>query len=182
MRKFLLLCLACLVVTPALASHPLRSGLYVNAKAGAMRVDMDTPDEKGDDVPFVMALALGGRIRHFRIEAEYSFGTRAKMKDYSQEMEIVSGQLYFDIPFKSAIRPFVNGGFGRHETKITQGKSKETRKGSVWNLGGGVTWNVSNAVNIDLGYRYIETGDFKTRNGTVESQNHLVYIGWRYVF
>lgn len=181
MRKIALFFAVCLFSSTVFAA-PLRSGLYVNAKAGAMRTNITTPSEKGDDVPFMMALALGGRIRHFRIEAEYKFGTKAKMKDYEQQMEAVTCQLYFDIPFKSPIRPFVNGGLGRHETKITQGKDEETRKGSVWNLGGGVTWNVSNAVNIDIGYRYIDTGDFKTRHGTVETKNHFVYLGWRYVF
>ena len=97
MKKVLFLLCACFLSTSVLAV-PLRSGFYVNAKAGGTRTDMKTPTARDDSVPFTMALALGGRIRHFRIEAEYSFGTKAKMKGYQQEMETITCQLYFDIP------------------------------------------------------------------------------------
>ena len=136
---------------------------------------MKRDSNKKDDVVFPFAVALGLRIRHFRIEAEYSFATKAKRDNYEQ--------VYYDIPFKTAIRPFVNFGMGRHNTKIKEGELyDDTRHGWSWNAGGGVTWNVSNAVNIDFGYRYIDIGDLKTQTGTVKTSHHFVYIGWRYVF
>ena len=189
MKKIALVLLVVLMATPVFAAKPLRSGLYIGAKTGAMRVNMKREGEKEDDIVFPFALSLGMRIRHFRLEAEYSFGTKAKFENgYEQETEVVSGQLYYDIPFKSAIRPFVNFGIGRHSTRIKEIKTltrngfKETRKGWKWDVGAGVTWNISNAVNIDLGYRYLNIGNLKTQNGTMKTQHHFVYIGWRYVF
>lgn len=188
MKKIILVLLALLMTTPVFAAKPLRSGLYIGAKTGAMRVNMKRDGEKKDDVVFPFGLSLGMRIRHFRLEAEYTFSTKAKYELYEQETETIGAQLYYDIPFKSPIRPFANFGIGRHMTHIKEGKTltrngfKEKRKGWGYNVGGGVTWNISNAVNIDLGYRYMDIGKIKTQNGTIKTQHHFVYIGWRYVF
>ena len=183
MKKIVLLLLILLSASAAFAAKPFRSGVYVNAKVGAMRVDMKRDGERKDDVVFPFAFALGLRIRHFRIEAEYNFATTAKRDNYEQQTDYVSGQVYYDIPFKTPIRPFVNFGMGRHSTQVKEKNVfKDTRRGWAWNLGGGVTWAVSNAVNIDLGYRYLNIGDLKTKVGTVKTKHHFAYIGWRYVF
>ena len=183
MKKIALLLLCCLIVKPAFAVSPLRSGFYVNAKVGAIRSEVKTEDKKRHDVAFPGAIALGARVRYFRVEAEYMFSTEAKMGDYKQEIEMVSGQLYYDVPFKTKIRPFANAGWGYQRTKLKKDKSfSEKKDGSVWNVGGGLTWNLSNAVNLDLGYRCIFLGKFKTRDGDVKTNNHMIYLGWRYVF
>ena len=163
MKKLILCLLFCVMSCPVFAAVPLRSGVYINAKAGVMRTEMKRESEKKDDVVFPFAIALGLRIRYFRIEAEYTFSTTAKRGNYEQETSAMMAQVYYDVPFKSAIRPFVNAGIGRHNTKVKEtGAFKDERKGTAWNVGGGVTWNVSNAVNIDLGYRYFDIGDLKT--------------------
>ena len=183
MRKialFLLMVFGTVVASAA----PLRSGLYVNTKVGVTRTEIKMDgDKKSNRFPFTGALGLGARIRSFRIEAEYAFWTKAKTGGYQQTAETFSGQAYYDVPFKSPIRPFFNGGVGHHDTNIRKVQAfKDRKNGMFWNVGGGVTWNLSNAVNMDLGYRYIDFGDFKTREGTVKTTNHLVYLGWRYVF
>jgi len=188
MKKIALVLLVLLMACPTFAAKPLRSGLYVGAKTGAMRVGMKRDTEKKDDVVFPFALSLGLRIRQFRVEAEYSFATKAKNGHYSQETDTAMAQMYYDVPFKSTIRPFANFGIGRHRTSIKEEKTltnngfKEKRKGWMWNAGAGVTWNITNAVNVDLGYRYLDIGKLKTQNGTIKTQHHFVYIGWRYVF
>ena len=183
MKKIALFLLLFLITMPAFAAKPLRSGVYVNTKAGLMRTELKKEGEKKDDIVFPFAFALGLRLRNFRVEAEYTFSTKAKRDKYEQQTDTIFAQLYYDIPFKSFIRPFFNVGGGRHNSTINEQEVfKENRHGWAWNVGGGVTWNVSNAVNIDLGYRYLDIGDFKTRTGTVKTKHHLVYIGWRYVF
>ena len=188
MKKIALLLMILLTAGTAFAAKPMRSGLYIGTKVGAMRTIMKDAGEKKDDIVFPFALALGLRIRHFRIEAEYVFSTKAKHDNYEQETEMVSGQLYWDIPFKAPIRPFANVGVGRHNTKAKERKSEnrnaynEKYHGWAWNVGGGLTWAVSNAVNIDLGYRYFDIGSLRTQNGTIKTQHHFVYISWRYVF
>ena len=182
MKKIVFLIAILLGAVSVSAAPPLRSGVYVNAKVGILRETIKKEEQK-DDMSFPGAVALGLRIRHFRLEAEYMFSTETSMEDYRQEISTITAQLYYDVPFKSAIRPFFNAGIGRHDTKLKKDKVYDyTRHGTAWNVGGGVTWNLSNAVNMDLGYRYLNIGDFKTREGTLKTQNHFVYLGWRYVF
>ena len=183
MRKILVFLLAVFVTTEVMATPPLRSGLYINTKAGAMRTIMKKDGKKADDVVIPFAVALGLRLRSVRVELEYMFSTKAKKDNYEQQTETAMAQLYYDIPFKSPIRPFLNVGGGRYESKIKEKDVfKSKRSGWAYNLGGGITWNVTNAVNIDIGYRYLMIDDFKTNTGTVKLQHHMAYIGWRYVF
>jgi len=183
MRKLILIVALLMMSGSALAAVPMRSGLYVNTKAGAMRVVVKKDGKKSDDVVLPFALALGLRLRSVRVEAEYLFSSKAKMGKYEQQTDLMTAQFYYDIPFKSPIRPFFNVGGGRYESKIKEKDVyKEKRSGWAYNVGGGVTWNVTNAVNIDVGYRYIMLDNFKTNTGTVKLQHHYAYIGWRYVF
>ena len=117
MKKIIVAILLLLFAMPSFAAHPLRSGVYVNTKAGLMRTGMKRDGEKKDDVVFPFALALGLRLRHFRIEAEYTFATTAKRDNYEQQTDTIFGQIYYDVPFKSAIRPFFNVGMGRRKLK-----------------------------------------------------------------
>ena len=186
MKKIVLSLLILLMAVPALAEAPRsepRSGLFVGTKVGLMRVQMKRDREKKDDLVFPFAVSLGLRLRRFRVEAEYAFATKAKREKYEQQTDTIMGQLYYDLFFKAPLHPYLNVGVGRHETKVKEkGLFKEERKGWAWNVGGGMTWNVSNAVNIDFGYRFLDIGDLKTETGTVKTQHHFVFIGWRYVF
>lgn len=183
MRKLIFVLAILMMTGNALAAAPMRSGLYINTKAGLMRTIIKKDDKKEDDLVLPFAIALGLRLRSIRVEAEYLFSTKAEMGDYSQQTDTMTAQLYYDVPFKSAIRPFFNVGAGRYESRIEERNIyKEKRKGWAYNFGGGVTWNVTNAVNIDIGYRYLMLDDFKTQTGTVKMQHHYAYIGWRYVF
>jgi len=183
MRKLILVLCVLFLSEAALAAAPLRSGVYVGSKTGAMRTEMKKDGKRSEDFVFPFAVALGLRLRHIRVEAEYTFATTAKKGDYEQKTETMFAQIYYDLPFKSPIRPYFNAGGGRHTTKIEEKNVfKERRKGWAYNVGAGVTWNVSNAVNIDIGYRYLDIGDLKTRTGTIKTKHHVAYIGWRYVF
>ncbi len=185
MKKGILLVILSLFAATTVSAAPLRSGLYIGAKAGGMRTEWKKNEKSVEDTTFPFALALGLRLRNFRVEAEYMFSTKAKSGNYEQKTDTVFAQLYYDVPFKAPIRPFVNVGVGRHTTKVTRTEDveySEDRKGWAYNVGAGVTWNLSTAVNIDIGYRYLDVGDLKTRNGTVHPKQHIAYIGWRYVF
>ncbi|MBQ4472090.1 MAG: porin family protein [Alphaproteobacteria bacterium] len=183
MKKLVLL-LLCFMATSALAASPLRSGLYLGARLSGMRSELKVDNKKDHGNMYGFMGVVGARIRYFRVELEY-LGTRpVKIKRREMETSWLAGQAYYDIPLKTKIRPFVNAGWGYHETKIKNKEHpyKETRKGSVWNLGGGLTWNTSNAANIDLGYRYVNLGNFKTPEGTLKPKTHMIYLGFRYVF
>ena len=182
MRKILFTLFVLMMTNSVWAAAPLRSGVYVNSKTGVMRTTIKKDGKKVDDFVLPFSIALGLRLRHMRVEAEYTFTTKAKKESYEQQTDTIMAQLYYDVPFKSAIRPFFNIGGGRYDADIKQKKIKENRDGWAYNLGGGLTWNVSNAVNIDMGYRYLMIDALRTKTGTVKLQHHYVYFGWRYVF
>ena len=186
MRKIVLSLLILLMAVPALAEAPRsepRSGLFIGTKVGVMRTQMKLDRERKDDVVFPFAVSLGLRLRQFRVEAEYTFATKAKRDKYEQQTDTMLGQLYYDVLFRAPLHPYLNVGIGRHNTKVKEKNVfKEERKGWAWNVGAGMTWNVSNAVNIDFGYRYLDIGDLKTANGTIKTRHHFVFLGWRYVF
>lgn len=184
MKKIIYLIAGVFLITSAsVNARPLRSGIYASTKTGAMRVEMKRDGKKSDDMSFPFSLALGMRIRHFRLEAEYTVSTAVKDDKYEQETETIMAQMYYDVPFKSAIRPYVNAGIGHHETTTElQNVFDEDKKGTAWNIGGGVTWNLSNASNLDIGYRLLDIGELKTPSGKVKTKYHFMYLGWRYVF
>ena len=182
MRKIILALFILMMTHSVWAASPMRSGIYVNTKTGGMLTTIRKEGKKVDDVVMPFAIALGVRLRNIRVEAEYTFSTKAKKEDYEQQTDTMMAQLYYDIPFKTPIRPFFNVGGGRYDASIKEVKEKESRSGWAYNLGGGFTWSVSNAVNLDLGYRYLMIDKINMKTGTVKLKHHFAYIGWRYVF
>ena len=57
----------------------------------------------------------------------------------------------------------------------------------AWNVGAGLTFAVSSATNLDLGYRYMRFGKEKYKDGNgknvpIETEAHQIYAGYRYTF
>ncbi|MBP5344453.1 MAG: porin family protein [Alphaproteobacteria bacterium] len=185
------ICLLCvLLFVTSVQAKPFRSGLYLGLKGGAGVAKIHTPwaddlskkDKK--NAAFAMAAAVGVRIRHFRLELEYMMMNKQKGSgSYEQEIDTLMAQGYFDLPFKSAIRPFINLGAGIYTADFERKHEwSDDSKAFTWSGGAGLTWAISSATNLDIGYRYLDIGDFKTRDGTVKQDNHIFYLGWRHVF
>ena len=189
MKKIILL-LAVLLFAGSVQAKPFRSGLYMGLKGGAVFTKIRAPWVEGESkkdkssTAFAMAAAVGVRIQHFRLELEYMMMNKQKFASaYEQETDTVMVQGYFDLPFKSAIRPFINLGAGMYTTDFKRKKVwSDDAKKFTWSGGAGLTWAISTASNLDIGYRYLDIGDFKTRDGTVKQDNHIFYLGWRHVF
>ena len=128
MRKILFTLFVLMMTNSVWAAAPLRSGVYVNSKTGVMRTTIKKDGKKVDDFVLPFSIALGLRLRHMRVEAEYTFTTKAKKESYEQQTDTIMAQLYDDVPFKSAIRPFFNIGGGRYDADIKQKKIKENRE------------------------------------------------------
>jgi opacity protein-like surface antigen len=188
MKKIILFLL---VIALAGAAHakPFRSGLYIGLKGGAGAAKIRTPwaeesKKEKTATAFAMAAAIGVRVHHFRLELEYMMMNKQKgAGSYEQETDTMMAQAYFDLPFKSPIRPFINLGAGVYTTDFKRKKEwSDDSKKFTWGGGGGLTWAISTATNLDIGYRYLDIGDFKTRDGSVKQDNHIFYLGWRHVF
>lgn len=135
------------------------------------------------------ALALGFQVKDFRVELE-GF--------YNQEVEdsygFITGKattggfftnLFYDIPFDTKIKPYVAAGLGQ-----TWGKFKATYLGSAddnkmsWNVGAGLTYQLTEHTNFDVGYRYVDYGKFDIMEGEakVHMRSHTITCGVRYTF
>ena len=191
MKKLLAL-LLCVFVSTSVWAAPLRSGLYLGFKGGGAYAnpkipwadDTTTTKEDNKDIAFMFGISGGLRIRHFRVEVEYiSMLKNTAAGGYEQELDTFMVQNYFDFPFKSPLRPYLNLGLGVYEAEFKR-KNEWSDKAHAftWCGGGGLTLAVSTATNIDIGYRYMDIGKFKTRDGSVEQDNHQFYVGWRHVF
>jgi opacity protein-like surface antigen len=57
----------------------------------------------------------------------------------------------------------------------------------AWNVGGGLTFALNRRMSLDLGYRYTDMGEKNFKDSedldvSFEGVQHLIYLGWRYVF
>ena len=174
------------------ASAALRNGLYMGLTAGGsiMRSKIDNKMQR--DTTFVSTLALGGRFGSVRLAGEIMMNTKA---DYdktdgklSYEANALSLQGYYDVPLRSMIRPFFNVGIGCYSSDIKGEPDVSTSNNKMmWNVGAGLTFSVSRATSLDLGYRYVRFAKEKYKDGnsndvSVETEAHQIYAGYRYVF
>ena len=183
MKKLILFIVLLLCAGETFAASALRNGLYLNAKAGVSRTQLKGKEISVKKKGFPFALALGARVYHFRLEAEYSFMPKVKGTDFEMQSEVAMAQAYYDVPLKARIRPFLNIGLGRYATKFKQPDvSTKTQHGVAYNFGGGLTFSISKASNLDIGYRYLRLKDVKAKDEKLKPESHMIYIGWRYVF
>ena len=183
---------ACVLCFTEPASAALRNGLYMGLTAGGSIMRSKINNKMEHDTTFVSTLALGGRFGSVRLAGEIMMNTKA---DYdkadgklSYEANAISFQGYYDVPLRSMIRPFFNVGIGCYGSDIKgEPDVSDSDKKMMWNVGAGLTFSVSRATSLDLGYRYVRFGKEKYKDGNgnavpIETEAHQIYAGYRYVF
>ena len=116
-----------------------------------------------------------------RIEAEYIY------TDLSDDSVDVSNHtallnLVGDIKTGLAVTPYVTAGIGYGWTTISLDNeyvhSDIDDDDLAWQLGVGLAYAATDAFDIDLGYRYINSGEMLS----MDIESHQVYLGLRYAF
>ena len=187
------------------------NGLYLAARGGVVKHDLDKPksggnanDNKFDKKRFMAGAAIGYRYNYFRGELEYvwrdkiknhnvSIGDFGEKSENNQKFNTYSYMLngYIDLAPYHWITPYIGGGIGytkyKYKSQTTgQGTSFDIRSSKTnftWALGGGLSLKVTNRFNVDAGYRYYDMGDYKYENGYKRDLTaQEVYGGIRYVF
>ena len=167
-----------------------------------------------DDKVFGGSIALGLKAPlnygALRTEIEYSRNGNAKKSHtdeygdkYETKLESQSFlfNAYYDFDTHTAFTPYVGGGLGFARLKSSinwdefpedNGSMKNTH--FAWQLGAGVAYDINEHVALDLGYRYIDYGDFdksssygddwgtETSTDKIESKAHEIMLGLRYTF
>ncbi len=102
--------------------------------------------------------------------------------------------VYYDIPLNAPIKPFVGGGVGvadvsfeGHGTTPTGTVLDDNSTAFAWHLTGGVGYDISENVALEVGYRYLEFDgvDVVALDGTessIDASNHIVFAGLKYKF
>ncbi len=129
------------------------SGWYVRADAGYSWLDMNSLDDGGSAI-------IGGGVgyqfnQRFRsdIRADHSFDADGGLYDVSGTTVTANG--YVDFPIGFALTPYIGAGVGYGWVNNSGGGPADD-SGFAWAATGGVAYNLSQNIALDVGYRYRE--------------------------
>ena len=124
-----------------------------------------------------VGVAAGMQLNQFRTELEYTYRGRIK-GDYAMTNHkidtmslLVNG--YYDIQTGSALHPYINLGIGTSRLEIKSVDSKTDYKFS-WGGGAGMSYDLTQSVSFDLGYRFLDLGK--------QIKSNEFYGGLRFAF
>ncbi|MBR1825690.1 MAG: porin family protein [Alphaproteobacteria bacterium] len=212
MKKILLLAgISCLFAFNAEALV-LRPYISVKGKAALTNnqlkvVHRDELREYNHDIK-VNEFVLGGsaafgfmlpfNYRSMRMEVEYTQNQKAEKTvkaqksapdiDASVETKAVFLNMYYDFQSTSAWVPYIGGGIGGAKLESAVAEESADKSTFAWNVGCGLQYRMSRHGSLDLGYRYVDYGNFKRNhndtykyleNDKIDAAAHEVYAGFR---
>ncbi len=189
-------------------------GMYVSGNVGLSLVDdIDMTDsdnvfpganiEMEFDSGVSFAGAIGYRMDNIRVEAEvgYQENDIEKVDVFGIDIEDFEGDLnslsvlangYYDFATSSPFTPFLTAGLGMAQVEINElnfrgsGLTSATEDDTVfaWQVGAGVSYAVSDMLDLELKYRYLMVADLEFEEGLeVDGPNsHNISLGVRYNF
>ena len=176
-------------------------GFYLAGRIGQAKIEVEdarngVDESSNDGVINKKRLLLGGAIgyrhEHWRTELEYIWRKKNSenlggITDVDFNSQSLMLMVYYDFLPYTWFTPFVNAGIGYTWNKLNigiplVGVTYKTKGNNVtWSLGAGISAKITNRLNMDIGYRYLDMGDLDTLNGKTETTDHEVYMGVRYV-
>ncbi len=187
-----------------------KQGVYLSGNLGvAMLSDSDLSDSTipgmtislESDPGFALGAAVGYDFgNNLRIEGEISYQQNDFDKasalgidiDFSGESSALGFGVngYYDFTNKSAFTPYITAGIGMAEVKFDDMTipGDDTFSASdddtvfAYQLGVGVSYAVTEMVNIDVAYRYRGFDDLEFDTTTAEYDSHNIYAGVRVTF
>lgn len=143
------------------------------------------------------SIALGAKINSIRLELEGFYNEKGKdyldFIGFKLPAEIDTKGLflngYYDINTNSNFTPYITAGVGYTWLKATvkqtlfTSERREKDHDISWNAGLGVSYSLNENSNIDLGYKYINYGDFNLGDvSKLKSKANTITLGYRYMF
>lgn len=165
-------------------------GIYLAGRAGTMKPRINaslTGEKKLDDNSLMLSGALGYRYGYFRTELEYVWRDESSIKSnlagYEFEVASYMWNVYWDLSPYTWFTPYFSAGIGVskleiHHTPFNRPTFTTSHEKFTWSLGGGLSAQVTNRLNLDVGYRFYDFGKFDRTN----VKAHEIYGGVRYVF
>lgn len=123
------------------------------------------------------------RVGYLNEDDDVVYGN-AKFKVKSQSVML---NAYYDIDTESKLTPYVGAGIGYAKLKGTltiDGESMGSMDDNnfAWQIGAGVGYALNDNVSVDVGYRYVDYGDFTEGEVKLDTSSHELYVGARYAF
>lgn len=151
-----------------------------------------------DDAPSFGG-ALGFRLhRSFRVEAEVNYSSNdldslngsTGSGPVSGDLEAMTFMLngYYDFDLDWPVVPYIGAGagFGLFDASVRDGGTNITQNSSgddwsfVYQVGGGLRYNMSDHVSLSGGYRYIGSSDIEFDRTEVDYSAHEIRFGLHY--
>lgn len=211
MKKILLLTgVACLLGTQANAID-MTPYVSAKLKYSMMEpeVDFDGGDKFDVDDKVIggsLALGLSSKVTGgaIRAELEYNKNADAEKSHHMYNIDYDSGLYveddgvlkvktqslflngYFDIDTNTKFTPYVGVGIGytrmKGEFKFLGEKADAHDDTFSWQMGFGCGYALNENVTAEIGYRYVDYGDFTDEGDKLESKAHEILAGIRYNF
>jgi opacity protein-like surface antigen len=153
------------------------------------------------DPGFFINFAPGYDFGDFRLESEFAYQVNNVSKineslvipgvgSTSTSME-VGGDVtnlsllfngYYDFLKGSAVRPYITGGIGVARVNAQVEGDEDTDSVFAYQVGVGLSYNMSENVALDFGYRYFATSDIDVFGLELSNSSHSILLGARYNF
>lgn len=200
MKKCLLLGVVSLFCLNAQAQSNLEEvKTYMSAKAKYSLLDSDvsaggydvtTVDEDVAGFGVAVGIAYKDPSGMLRTELEYNKNGNSTKSygviDFEVETQSVMLNTYYHLPTGSALTPYIGGGIGVSHIKGTaelMGLSGSIKKTNfAWQAGAGISYDLTKNFALDLGYRYMDYGDFEKDGVSLDTTAHEFYTGIRISF
>ena len=125
----------------------------------------------------------------FRLELEYTKNSDAEKNHVKVATQGLLFNIYYDFNLRTTIpvKPYVGIGLGWGRSEFKGGNQSVKEDGASMQIGTGISYQLCEHTNVDLGYRYSRFSKmtFKDANDQkveIENDNHSVYLGVRHVF
>ncbi len=141
----------------------------------------------------VMVPLCGGLAQSVRAELEYGLlnkthnvvGNANRSVALQTQMQTVFANVYYDLDTGTAVTPYFNLGMGYAHLKEKSFK-KASEDNFAYNVGVGVSVNVTYNLDVELGYRFTDYGKIKDRTPDEYAKRNYdsqeILLGLRYTF
>ncbi len=184
MKKILFTLIIALFSTAV--SARINNGPYLTVRGGIAGTSTEVSGLSGSkqsDTDFLYAAAVGARARNMRIEFEFASSSKVKYEEAEYLKQRYMAQFYYDVPLNLVVRPYLNAGAGVNYTDVSWNGENDDGTSFAWNAGAGLSVYISQAMNLDIGYRYFDGGKKEFLNlPEISMTSHEGYIGFRYTF
>jgi opacity protein-like surface antigen len=173
--KKLLVCASLIALSASAFATDTNSGVYVRGDIGASKANTTYNTSSGNsrnlDFKPVYSAGVGYKFdNNFRADVNAQLRNSSKKNidtQYKSKTVFVNG--YYDFDSSSIFTPYATAGVGYTQNKMDKlatGTNK-TNKNFAYNAGFGSKINVAKDVDLDLGYRFVNLGKFKSENASV---------------